>query len=71
MNVALLLNGEKTGFLQKLEPAEDMIFMKTRELTAAGPGKGKPQKDKIIEHYKWLDSYIIQSYRDLFGVEIK
>ncbi|MCK7536583.1 MAG: hypothetical protein MZV63_39175 [Marinilabiliales bacterium] len=30
MNVALLLNGEKTGFLQKLEPAEDEIFHEDR-----------------------------------------
>jgi hypothetical protein len=71
MNVALLLNGEKTGFLQKLEPAEDMIFMKTRELTASATGKGKPQKEKILEHYKWIDSYIMQTYKDFFGVEIK
>lgn len=71
MNVALLLNEEKTGFLQKLEPAEDEIFSKTRELTASMPGKGKLQKEKILEHYKWLDSYIMQSYKDLFEVEIK
>jgi hypothetical protein len=71
MNVALLLNGENTGFLQKLEPAEDEIFSRTRSLTLPVPGKGKPQKEKIIEHYKWLDSYILQSYKDLFGVEIK
>ncbi len=71
MNVALLLNGEKTGFLQKLEPAEDEIFLKTAEMMATLPLKGKPQKEKIQEHYKWLDAYIIRSYKELFGIEIK
>ena len=71
MNVALLLNEEKTGFLQKLEPAEDEIFLKTAEMMATMTVKGKPQKDKILEHYKWLDAYIIRSYKELFGIEIK
>jgi len=71
MNVALLLNGEKTGFLQKIEPAEDVIFRKTGELMASIPAGGKLPKEKILEHYKWLDSYIMKSYKDLFGIEIK
>jgi hypothetical protein len=71
MNLAMLLNGEKTGFLQKLAPVENEIFRKTAEMMAAMPPKGKPQKEKIVEHYKWLDSYIIQSYKELFGTEVK
>ncbi len=71
MNVALLLNEEKTGFLQKLEPAEDEIFLKTAEMMATMTVKGKPQKEKILEHYKWIDAYIIRSYKELFGIEIK
>lgn len=71
MNVALLLNEEKTGFLQKLEPAEDEIFQKTAEMMATMTVKGKPQKEKILEHYKWIDAYIIRSYKELFGIEIK
>jgi hypothetical protein len=71
MNVALLLNGEKTGFLQKLEPVEKEIFRKTTEMIAVMPQKGKPQKEKILEHYKWLDSYIMQSYKELLGTEVK
>ncbi len=70
MNVALLLNREKTGFLQKLEPAENEIFRKTGELVASATAKGKPQKEKILEHYRWLDSYITQLYGELFGVEV-
>ncbi len=71
MNVALLLNGENTGIMQKLGPVENEIFRKTAEMTAAMPPKGKQQKEAILEHYRWLDSYIIQSYMDLFGTEVK
>jgi hypothetical protein len=71
MNVALLLNMEKTGYLQKLEPVENEIFRKTGEVMAASPGNGKKQKEMISELYKWLDSYIIQSYRELFAIEVK
>ena len=71
MNVALLLNEEKTGILQKLEPVEKEIFSRTDELTAALPAGGRMQKEKILEHYKWLDAYITRSYKDLFGIEVK
>ncbi len=71
MNVAMLLNRENTGILQKLEPVENEIFRKTAEMVATMPLKGKQQKEIILEHYKWLDSNIIQSYKELFGIEVK
>lgn len=70
MNVALLLNRGNTGIMQKLEPVESEIFRKTAEMTAAMPAKGKQQKEAILEHYRWLDSYIMQSYRELFDTEV-
>jgi len=71
INVAILLNSEKKGIMQKLEPVETEIFRKTADLIAALPATGKQQKEAILGHYKWIDSYIIQSYRELFGVEVK
>lgn len=71
LNAAALLNLENTGILQKLEPVEQEIFRKTNEVVAAMPSKGKQQKEMILEHYKWLDSYIIQSYKELFGIEVR
>jgi len=71
MNVALLLNKEKTGILQKVELVEKEIFMKTAALVAALPAKGKQQKEALLEHYKWLDGYITESYKELFGIEVK
>ena len=71
MNVAVLLNRENTGILQKLAPVENEIFSKTAQMVATTPPKGKAQKEMILEHYKWIDSYIIQSYRELFGLEVR
>ena len=70
LNVARLLNSENTGIIQKLAPVEKEIFSKTAQIVAAMPPKGKQQKEMILEHYKWLDSYIIQSYRELFGIDV-
>jgi uncharacterized lipoprotein NlpE involved in copper resistance len=70
INVAALINAENSGILQKLEPVEDAIFRKTAEMVAAMKGN-KSDKEMIQEHYKWVDSYIIQSYKELFGIEIK
>ena len=71
MNVAVLLNRENTGILQKLAPVENEIFRKTAQMVATMPVKGKQQKEMILEHYKWIDSYITQSYSELFGIEVK
>ncbi len=70
MNVAALINADNTGIMQRLTPVENEIFRKTSELMALMPS-GKVQNEKIREHYKWLDTYIIQSYKELFGIEIK
>ncbi len=71
LNVAMLLNRENTGILQKLAPVENEIFIRTAQLVTTMPPKGKQQKEMILEHYKWIDSYIIQSYRELFGLEVR
>jgi len=71
MNVALLLNREQTGIMQKLAPVEDEIFRKTAEMMVSMTGNAKTRKDKVTEHYIWLDSYITQQYNELFGIEIK
>jgi uncharacterized lipoprotein NlpE involved in copper resistance len=70
INVAALINADNTGILQRLEPVENEIFKKTTEMMTVMTGK-KPDKDMIQEHYKWVDSYIIQSYKEIFGIEIK
>jgi len=70
INVAALINADNTGIMQRLEPVENEIFNKTAELMASMPS-GKAKNEKIRAHYDWLDGYISQSYKEIFGVEIK
>jgi hypothetical protein len=70
INMAALLNKEQTGIMQRLAPLEEEIFIKTATLMNKET-KGKIASEKIREHYKWIDKYIIQSYKDLFGIEVK
>ena len=70
INLAALINSEKSGIMQELEPVENEIFRKTAELMNSMPD-GKIQNDRIREHYKWIDSYITKAYREIFGIDMK
>jgi len=70
INIAAVINAEKTGIMQQIEPVENEIFIKTRELLSRMP-EGKNRTIAIQEHYKWLDSYITESYKKLFEIEAK
>lgn len=70
IDLSVLLNQEGTGIMQQLEPVENEIFKKTEAMLKVMP-EGKLQADKVRELYRWLDSYIPQAYKELFGIEIK
>jgi len=70
INLAAVINAEKTGIMQQIEPVENEIFIKTRELLSHMP-EGKNRTIAIQEHYKWLDSYIADSYKKLFGINVE
>jgi hypothetical protein len=70
IDLSVLLNSERSGIMQLLEPVENEIFSRSAKLLSSMPA-GKPQADKIQAHYKWLDSYIVSSYKELFGIEVK
>jgi len=70
INLAAVINAEKTGIMQQIEPVENEIFMKTGELLSRMP-EGKNRTIAIQEHYKWLDSYITESYKRLFGINVE
>jgi hypothetical protein len=70
INLAAVINAEKTGIMQQIEPVENEIFMKTRELLSRLP-EGKNRSVAIQEHYKWLDSYITESYKIHFGINVE
>jgi hypothetical protein len=68
INLAALINSEKNGIMQVLEPIENEIFRRTNILINSLPSI-KPEK--IQEYYKWVDSYITESFNTLFGIEVK
>ncbi len=70
INLAAVINAEKTGIMQQIEPVENEIFIKTRELLSRMP-EGKNRTIAIQEHYKWLDSYIAESYKKLFEIDVE
>ncbi len=71
MNRALLLNREESGIMQRLAPVESEIFRMTGKVMASLPQKDKALREAITEHYRWLDAYIAESYRVLFGIDVR
>lgn len=69
INLAAVINTEKTGIMQLLKPVEDEIFRRSAALEAR-ISSGNLRPALIQDHYKWLDSHIAESYRSLFGIEI-
>lgn len=70
INLPALFNREQTGIMQLLEPVEDEIFSRTLALVSTMPD-GRLAADKIRDHYKWIDSFIEQKYKELFGIQFK
>lgn len=67
MNLAVLINHEKTGIMQLLEPVENEIFNKANDLISSADGN-KPKDKGIVDFYKWIDEYLTASYKSLFGI---
>lgn len=70
IDIAAVINAKNTGIMQLIEPVENEIFIKTRELLTRMP-EGKNRTVAIQEHYRWLDSYIAESYKSLFGINVE
>lgn len=69
INLAAVINTEKTGIMQLLKPVEDEIFSKARKLTDQMTSE-KPRTGMIHDYYKWLDGYLKDAYRNLFGITV-
>ncbi|MCJ7819719.1 MAG: C45 family peptidase [Bacteroidales bacterium] len=70
INLAAVINADNTGILQQIEPVENEIFTRTRELMSRLP-ESKNRNALIQEHYRWLDDYISESYKTLFGITVE
>ena len=66
INIAAVINSEKTGIM-RFKPVEDEIFKKAKELD----GRMTTEKQRIgliRDYYKWLDKYLQETYKNLFGI---
>lgn len=65
INLSAVINSEKTGYLQLLQPIETGIVEKAAELKKSSL---TPQKIQVF--YSWLDEYLEKNYQTQFGLSL-
>ena len=66
-NLAPLLNKQGTGILQRILPVEEEVMHRGEEALADWR---KTKKAKAMEaYYDWADAYIMEQYKNLFGID--
>jgi len=65
INLSAVINQEKTGYLQVLQPIEKQIFEKAARMNDS------PQTAQEIQtFYNWVDQFLKKSYQTQFGFEL-
>jgi len=70
MNVNALINSDNTGIVQKIEPYENTIFIKTNNILGQWYKDGKINRKQMQSYYSWLDLYITGMFKKEFGLDI-
>ncbi|MFA6618481.1 MAG: carcinine hydrolase/isopenicillin-N N-acyltransferase family protein [Candidatus Neomarinimicrobiota bacterium] len=63
IDVSKIKNRKKTGYMQRVMKAEDLIIEKARHVMESR------SKDSIENYYKWLDQYIYDFYAPIIPTE--
>lgn len=69
LNLSAVVNRQKNGYLQLLQPVEDVIFDKSEELVKAIE-KGTKTFSDIPVFYDWVDHYLSESYKKKFNIDL-
>lgn len=69
INLARLINHEGTGILQQLEPIEDEIFNRARQVIETLRKNGKAGRE-TTDFYHWVDQYVGEQYEKRLKVII-
>ncbi|WP_372753198.1 carcinine hydrolase/isopenicillin-N N-acyltransferase family protein [Labilibaculum sp.] len=69
LNLSVLVNQEKTGYMQLLKPIEEEIFCKANSLIAEME-KGQKSEKNIRLFYAWLDQYLAKEYKNEFDFNL-
>lgn len=68
INTTRVFNANGTGITQRIIPLEKAIISKAEENLTSWRQAGKVNQSELLRFYKWLDSYIIDSYYNTFGI---
>jgi len=69
LNLAAVMNGEESGFYQKLRPLEDEVLAETAMKLARWRGKRISAGD-VRRFYRWLDRTVSGGYEACFGIDM-
>jgi hypothetical protein len=69
INLSVVINQQKNGYLQLLQPIEQGIFEKARLLTD-GLEKGVKSEKDIQIFYAWIDQYLSKEYNSQFNFNL-
>ena len=69
IDLAVVINQQKNGYLQLLQPIEKEIFDKANVLMGEIAAGRKTEAD-IYSFYGWIDQYLSKSYADKFKTDL-
>ena len=69
INLSVVINKQKNGYMQLLQPIEKAIFVKTNLLIEELEKGSKSEKD-IQSFYAWIDQYLAKTYKSQFGLDL-
>lgn len=64
LNISAVINKNNTGILQKIEPIEKVIFIKTEEKLSDWR-INLLKEASIQEYYQWIDTYVMKEYNSI------
>ncbi|MCX6237681.1 MAG: carcinine hydrolase/isopenicillin-N N-acyltransferase family protein [Bacteroidia bacterium] len=69
INLSAVINQQKTGYMQLLQPIEKEIFERAN-LLIAELERGKKTEADIQSFYAWIDQYLSKSYSKQFKIDL-
>lgn len=67
-DLSKLFNKQGTGILQQIQPIENEVMRRGEEALEKFRKSKKNTKD-IETYYDWVDDYVVERYRTVFGIE--
>lgn len=69
INLSVVINQQKNGYMQLLQPIENEIFERAG-LLMAELEKGKKTQADIQSFYSWIDQYLSKEYSEQFNINL-